>query len=642
MLCAMLAGCSSNAAKPSIGAITFTNADGIAQPAVKSLTVNTATYLDVVVSADNEDLGADWTVYCGSQLPPGTPLPSGTTVDASCGTFTPVHTQSGPVPTYASSGSGYVTLYTAPASPPKNGVVTLYAASTSDPSVYSSVTLAVEGLPITIGFAPAPPATLPVNGTVPLNAVLTNDYVSGGANWTVTCGSSACGSFSAAHTASGTATTYTAPASVPSGGTVTVIATSVTDPTKTVSANITIQPVTVSVAPSTLSVAPKGTAVLNATVSNDFSNAGVDWSLTCGTAGACGSITAHTASGAAATFAAPSAVPSGNTVTITATSTSSNKSAGAAIATITAAQAGVVNGAVRAGFRGVEGSSVFLYATGNSGYKSASTRLSSETQILTDESGNFSVSRDEACPNDASELYLVARGGDAGGGFNKDLTFMLPLGLCSALNSRSGVVLNEVTTVASAYALAGFMADSEHVGTVSTNQSGLANAFARVGDLINPETGLARVLTQDGTGVVPQTELNTLANALHGCAVAVGSSCGNTLATLQSAETRTAGIDTVRLALSIATHASMLVPGTPGSAAIERLATDEVFAPALAGPPADWTLAIRFATRPKAAAVVGDASGNLWSFDPKTGITTEYLGLVPPAVGASNAVSSGK
>jgi len=72
---------------------------------------------------------------------------------------------------------------------PKEGVVTLYAAATADHSRYSSVTLTMVGLPISVGFAQTPPSSLSVNGTAPLKAVLTNDYVAGGARWTVTCGS---------------------------------------------------------------------------------------------------------------------------------------------------------------------------------------------------------------------------------------------------------------------------------------------------------------------------------------------------------------------------------------------------------------------------------------------------------------------
>jgi hypothetical protein len=241
---AVLFGCSSSSTtKPQVSPIVFSDANGVQQKtAPTSLTVNGGTYLYVTVANDKQFLGVDWTVYCGSQLPPGAPLPVGQPVDTSCGTFSPVHTLSGPVPNYASDGSGIVTFYTAPAAPPQGGVVTLYASATSDHTKYSSVTLSIVGLPITISFATTPPSSLAVNGTASLNALLSNDYSSQGVNWSVTCASTDCGSFNPAKTASGATTTYTAPASVPAGQTVTVTATSVTDSTKSVSAAITILP----------------------------------------------------------------------------------------------------------------------------------------------------------------------------------------------------------------------------------------------------------------------------------------------------------------------------------------------------------------------------------------------------------------
>lgn len=237
-----VSGCSSNSSwKPEVGAVTFTDVNGTPQktpPA--SLTAGQSTYLDVTLTNDTQNLGANWSVYCGSAPPPGTPLPPGQTQDDSCGAFTPAHTTSGPIPSYVTSATGYVTLYTAPTVPPKQGVVTLYASATTDPSRSSSVTLTIIGLGISLGFAPAPPSTLQTSASTQIKAVVNNDAANAGVNWSVVCASTDCGSFSKAKTASGVATTYTAPASVPSGGTVQVTATSVTDPTKAVSSTITI------------------------------------------------------------------------------------------------------------------------------------------------------------------------------------------------------------------------------------------------------------------------------------------------------------------------------------------------------------------------------------------------------------------
>lgn len=238
-----ISGCSSGASGTnlSVGAVTFTNVNGTALTTPpKSLTVGQGTYVDVTVSDDPQLLGADWSVYCGSAPPPGTPLPPGETEDETCGAFTPAHTISGPIPSYVTSAAGYVAFYTAPGSPPKNGTVTLYAASTTNPSKFSTVTLTIGGNPITVGFAPAPPTTMQTGATAQFRVVLNNDVTDAGVSWTVICGSSDCGSFDPAQTTSGVDTTYTAPATVPTGGTVQVTATSIADPTKAVSATISI------------------------------------------------------------------------------------------------------------------------------------------------------------------------------------------------------------------------------------------------------------------------------------------------------------------------------------------------------------------------------------------------------------------
>ncbi|WP_263358138.1 hypothetical protein [Acidicapsa ligni] len=238
-----VSGCSSggSTSKIQMGPVTFTNLIGAPVPTPpQSLTVGHGTYVDVTLTDDPQLLGADWTAYCGSALPPGSPLPPGYTQDESCGTFTPGHTISGPIPSYLTSASGYVTFYTAPSAPPSNGTVTLYALAAADHSKFSTVTLTIGGLPISVGFAPEPPATLQAGASTSFKAVLYNDNGNAGVTWSVLCSSTDCGSFDPVKTTSGVTTTYTAPASAPTGGTVKVTATSVADPTKAASATISI------------------------------------------------------------------------------------------------------------------------------------------------------------------------------------------------------------------------------------------------------------------------------------------------------------------------------------------------------------------------------------------------------------------
>jgi hypothetical protein len=94
---------------------------------------------------------------------------------------------------------------------------------------------------IVVTFSPTspPPTALETGSTAGIAAVVSN----GPENATVsfTCvPSGQCGTFMPDPIASDVPTTYQAPPTVPPGGVVTVTATSVTDPTKSVSAAITI------------------------------------------------------------------------------------------------------------------------------------------------------------------------------------------------------------------------------------------------------------------------------------------------------------------------------------------------------------------------------------------------------------------
>jgi hypothetical protein len=279
------------------------------------------------VTNDSSNSGVTWTVTCGA------------TGTGACGSVSPT-----------STASGTATTYTAPSAAP-TGAVTITATSVKDTTKSASASITVTApAVISVALNPTPPTSLVVGGTQALTAVVTNDSANAGVTWTVTCGSSgACGSFSPTSSLSGVATTYTAPGTIPSKSTVTVTATSVTDTTKSVSATITITALPVisvafSPAPPT-SLITSATQLITAVVSNDSANAGVVWTVTCGSSGACGDFNpTATASGVATTYTAPSAVPSKGTVTVTATSvTDATKSASATItiAAITVSLSGV-------------------------------------------------------------------------------------------------------------------------------------------------------------------------------------------------------------------------------------------------------------------------------------------------------------
>ncbi len=188
--------------------------------------------------------------------------------------------------------------------------------------------------PISIAITTAPPATLAASGTAMISATVSNDSANAGVDWSCAPAGS-CGSFSPAHTASGASTTYTAPAAA---GSVTITATSTSSHSATATAIISITAasakVTISLTtPPPATLALGGTATVSATVSNDSTNAGVDW--TCTPSGTCGSFNpAHTASGANTTYTAPGAAVA---AVLTATATADTTATVSANVSVTAA-----------------------------------------------------------------------------------------------------------------------------------------------------------------------------------------------------------------------------------------------------------------------------------------------------------------
>lgn len=186
----------------------------------KSLAVNAAATLFAAAtysfdSGSNENAAVTYTMTCGT--------PGG------CGAFS------------ASDEGGAVT-YTAPSAIPARSTVTVTATSVADPSLSTSATITiVPPIPIAVSFFAPPPASLQVGAQFTMSADITNDVTADPqVKWAVTCGGTTCGSFSPATTYNEAQTTYTAPATIPPGGNVTVTVTSVTDPTKSASTRIAI------------------------------------------------------------------------------------------------------------------------------------------------------------------------------------------------------------------------------------------------------------------------------------------------------------------------------------------------------------------------------------------------------------------
>jgi len=248
-----------------------------------------------------------------------------------CGTVTP------PSGGFCTANPGAAT-YTAPSSAPSSDTVLLTVTDMANPGITAWATITIQSS-VSVSISPTY-ANVPVNGPQPFTATLANDTADKGVTWTLTqadgtaCNGSACGTVSPTSTTSGTATTYTAPATPM---TVLLKATSVADSTQTAYATIVVQPVSVTVLPMTQILYANGTAQFTATVSNDVAEKGVTWTLkqngsTC-SGSACGTISpTSTLGGVATTYTAPSSITSATTVTVTATSvTDTTKSATATV-----------------------------------------------------------------------------------------------------------------------------------------------------------------------------------------------------------------------------------------------------------------------------------------------------------------------
>lgn len=140
----------------------------------------------------------------------------GVTWSATGGTFSETQT-----------ASGTATTWTAPATA---GKVTITATSVTDTSISSTATVTVTP-PLSVSLAPTG-AQIAESETQNFTAMVANDSANGGVTWSATAGT-----FSATQTASGTATTWTPPATT---GNVTITAASVTDPSTTATATVTV------------------------------------------------------------------------------------------------------------------------------------------------------------------------------------------------------------------------------------------------------------------------------------------------------------------------------------------------------------------------------------------------------------------
>ncbi|MDE3104018.1 MAG: hypothetical protein KGK08_02485 [Acidobacteriota bacterium] len=268
-------------------------------------------------------------------------------------------------------------------------------------------------------------------------------------------------------------------------------------------------------------------------------------------------------------------------------------------------------GVVHGGQNPVVGASIQLWTVGTTGYGSAGTQLLT-SPVTTDGSGGFNLSTLYTCPSASTLVYLTATGGNPGSGTNTAIRLVAPLGQCGSLNASTFIVVNEVTTIATAYALGQFVSPTTGaIGSYGNSQTGIINAFATVNNLVNISSGAALATTPGGNGTVPQAELNTLGDVLAACVNSTGSTSTlcSTLFSLTTPSGGSAPTDTLLAALSIAQHPVNNVSTLFGQVS----ASGTPFLPTLSSAPGDWTVSLSYAAGGvNAGAVAVDGSGNVW------------------------------
>lgn len=282
------------------------------------------------------------------------------------------------------------------------------------------------------------------------------------------------------------------------------------------------------------------------------------------------------------------------------------------------------NGVIHGGQNPVSGATVQLWQVGTTGYGKGATALGSSTTSQSD--GSFSITGDYDCANGAAGantlVYITATGGDAGGGVNNQLSMMTALGRCGNLTSSTFIMINEVTTVASVYALAQFMSPAGVVGSFGYSNTGLLNAFATVNNLVNTSTGMANSVTPSGNGVAPSAEMYTLANVIASCVNSASNgalpsaNCGLLFAATTPTGTGSGGSTAPTTTLAAALNIALYPWYNAG--AISTLfplgASFPPFANALTSPPNDWTMALSFnGGGISVRSVALDGSGSVWT-----------------------------
>jgi hypothetical protein len=301
----------STAPNPSTVTVSAVSLSDLSEVGTAIVTVGSATSVSVAVSPSNVTLAVKGqqqfkATVTGNSNTAVTWAVSGIgCVAGSCGSIT-------------SAG-----LYTAPATIPSPALATVTATSVADSTKSASASIVIQSSSsVSVTVTPST-AQVTTGGQQQFSATVAGS-TSTAVTWTVSgtgCSGATCGSIS-------TSGLYTAPSNVPSSPTITIRATSVSAPSQSGTATVTVVSVPkLSISPTAPQVKPQGQVQF--TASGPQSGI-VVWSITgSGCSGiACGSISST------GLYTAPTTVPTPNVVTVTATSLSNGSISGSTTATI--------------------------------------------------------------------------------------------------------------------------------------------------------------------------------------------------------------------------------------------------------------------------------------------------------------------
>ena len=365
--------------------------------------------------------------------------------------------------------------------------------------------------------------------------------------------------------------------------------------------------------------------------------------------------------------------------------------------------AGPMTGQLKGGPNPITGATISVWVTGNitgttltsQGY-GVGTRMQTVTSGA---SGNFSFTGGYACPA-GQFLYLTSSGGNTGAGTNNLAVLVAALGRCEDLYSNGRytgpfIYMNELTTVAAAYALSGFATTSGNgsgasvtIGAPATNNAAVGSATAAAGlrhafqnaanlvDINQPSVSANFRVPSNSSGIVPVQLINSIANTLVSCVNTAGSNSGACNVVFGATGTSTSS-NTFQAMLNLAKSPTLAGSGYTSADFLNAAsAATNFYQPVLTSAPVDYSIAIQYnrgigfssgvtqgLQYPKSAALdandnfyVGNtdaatptkynlvsftSNGTLATFTPDAAGTSQVLGLSTDAAGHLYRADSG-